>query len=86
VEGRVGLGEGLLEEVLGVGRVARRAHRRGVQLVEQGQGLALEPGLSLGRGLGGEGDLGLRDAISSRAPTSPLPEPSTTLPDLMTRS
>ena len=63
VERGVRLGVGLLEQVLGVGRVARGAHRGGVELVEQGQGLALEAGLALCGGLGGEVDLGVRGAV-----------------------
>jgi hypothetical protein len=42
VEGRIRLGERLLNQVLRVGRVARHAHGRGVQLVEVGQHVLLE--------------------------------------------
>jgi hypothetical protein len=42
VERRVGLGERLLDEVLGVTRVAGHPHRRTVELVEERQGVALE--------------------------------------------
>ena len=51
VEGRERLHEGLLDEVLGVGRVAGHPQRRGVQLVEEGQRVALEPCGPLLRGL-----------------------------------
>ena len=44
VERGVGLGVGLLEEVLGVGGVAGRAHGRGVQAGRGRQGLPLEAG------------------------------------------
>ena len=79
VERGVRLGVGLLEQVLGVGRVARGAHRGGVELVEQGQCLALETGLALGGRLGGEVDLGVRGAVDGcrwsghRVPAYPGP-------------
>jgi len=42
VEGRERLGEGLLDEILGVGRVARRAQCSAVELVQEGHCLDLE--------------------------------------------
>ena len=42
MEGRERLGERLLDEILGVGRVARHAQRSGVELIEEGQRVALE--------------------------------------------
>jgi hypothetical protein len=50
------LGVGLLHEVLGIVRAARHAEAGGIQLVEEGQGVGLEPGLTLLRGLGVEVD------------------------------
>ena len=50
------LGVGLLDEVLGVVRAAGHAQAGGVELVEEGQGVGLEPGLTLLRGLGFEVD------------------------------
>ena len=52
VEGRERAHEGLLQEVLGVGGVAGHPQRGGVELVEVGQGVALEPGAALLVGLG----------------------------------
>ena len=43
VERRVGLGEGLLDQVLGVGRVAGHPHRGRVELIQVGQHILLEP-------------------------------------------
>src|SRR4030095_13388150 len=54
VEGTVGPGEGVLDQVLGVGRVTRHPHRRGVHLVEERQCLALEALGTLLRRLGGD--------------------------------
>ena len=42
MERRVRLGERLLDEVLGIGRVARHAQRGGVELVQERQRVALE--------------------------------------------
>src|SRR6266849_5924659 len=42
VEGRVGLGEGLLDQVFRIRRVAGHPKRRGVQLIQEGQHLLLE--------------------------------------------
>jgi hypothetical protein len=53
VERAVGLGEGLLDQVLGVLRVAGHPHRRGVELVEERKRVALEASAALGVGLGG---------------------------------
>jgi hypothetical protein len=47
VEGGEGLDVGLLDEVLGVGGVARHAHRGGIELVEEGQCVPFEPGSPL---------------------------------------
>jgi hypothetical protein len=57
VERRERLGERLLHQVLGVLRVAGHAHRRGVELVEEGQRVALEPSGALVVGLVVGGDL-----------------------------
>jgi hypothetical protein len=43
MEGRVRLGEGLLHQVLGVGRVSRHTEGGGVKLVEVGHNVRLEP-------------------------------------------
>ena len=76
MEGRERLGEGLLDEVLGIGGVAGGAQCRRIQLIQQWQGLALEAGPTLLRGLlreidGGvglglgiiEGDRGVLDLL-----------------------
>jgi len=55
VEGGVGLHERLLDQVLGVGRVAGHPQGRRVELVEIGQRVPLEPGVALGAGLLGVG-------------------------------
>jgi RNA polymerase sigma-70 factor (ECF subfamily) len=57
VERREGLREGLLDQVLRVRGVAGHPHRRGVQLVEVGQGVTLEAHRPLVVGLGGEVDV-----------------------------
>ena len=56
VERGVGLREGLLHQVLGICGVAGHAHRRGVELVQEGQGVALEARGPLGLRLGGHID------------------------------
>ena len=43
-----GTGEGVLEEVLGVLLVAGEAHRAAIELVKEGQGVALEASRALG--------------------------------------
>ncbi len=51
VEGGERLDERLLDEILGVGRVAGHPHRRRVELIEEGQRVALEPSPALLGGL-----------------------------------
>ena len=47
MEAPVGPEEGLLDEVLGVGRVAGQAERGRVQPLQEGKGLGFEPSLQL---------------------------------------
>jgi hypothetical protein len=61
VEGGVRLGERLLHQVLGIGRVAGHPHRGAVELVEERQRVPLEAGRTVGLRLGGYVDRGFGD-------------------------
>ncbi len=64
VEGRVRLRVGLLHHVLGVRRVAGHPQRGRVQLIEELQGVGLEPGVPF---LGGLGMTGVGDVVGRGA-------------------
>ena len=47
MEGRVRLGEGLLHQVLGIGRVTGHPEPSGIQLIQERQDVLLEPLVTL---------------------------------------